>query len=57
MSFELIVERRLTDPWLQGALICGNHEALNRLGRDEAIHYFRDIRERDPSIKKVIWFD
>jgi len=38
-------------------LICGDHETFNRLARDEPIHNFRDVRDRDASVNKVIGFD
>ena len=38
-------------------LIRGNHETFNRSTRNEGIHNFRDVRDRDAAIKKMIRFD
>jgi hypothetical protein len=38
-------------------LIRGDHEAFNRLARDEPIHNRGDVRSRNASVKKVIGFD
>jgi len=38
-------------------LIRGNHEAFNRLARDETIHYFGNVCDSNASIKKVIRLD
>lgn len=39
------------------ALIRGNDEALHRLVGDKSIYNFRDVRGRNPTIKKVIGFN
>jgi len=38
-------------------LIRVKHETFDRLTDDESIHNFRDVRDRDASVKKVIGFD
>jgi hypothetical protein len=37
-------------------LIRSEHETFNRLALNESIHNFRDVRDGDASIKKVIGF-
>jgi hypothetical protein len=54
---ELIVERRLTEPWLQGLLIGGNDETFNRLASDESLHNLGDVCSRNAPVEKVIGFD
>jgi hypothetical protein len=54
---EIVSKQRLTEPWLQGLLILGDHEPFNRLALNESIHNLRDVGDRDASVKKVIGFD
>jgi hypothetical protein len=53
---EIVSKQRLTEAWLQGLLILGDHEPFNRLALNESIHNLRDVGDRDPSVKKVIGF-
>jgi hypothetical protein len=54
---EIVSKQRLTEAWLQGLLILGDHEPFNRLALNESIHNLRDVGDRDASVKKVIGFD
>lgn len=42
---------------LCSGLVRCNHEPFNRLVLNESIYNFRDVRDRDASVKKVIGFD
>jgi hypothetical protein len=56
-AHDWIVERRLTEPWLQVVLIRGEQETFNRLVLNESIHNLRDVGDRDTPVKKMIGFD